>query len=529
MKFQHNLNGCYPRFPMPRHLPAFLLCLLAASASAIALRPTHLFSEDCINFAMALERFDPRNLIPQPPGYPLFVLQSQAIQRVLGLEAGAAFTVGVVLGAALSLWLAFLLADRMFKSAAAGWIAALLLAVNPSFLFEIGTSTIRVWIAAVNLLVAYACWRAWTGESRWAWIAAAALGIGSGYRPELLALLLPLAVVSIARGAKSSAAVLGALALGALCAAAWLAYLASRFESTDALFLVFRDYLRDQSRDASPVYGGGGDAYLRMLAKLLVWNGFAIAGWIAFRYFARPPIPVWFFALWVVPTLIFQALVHAGSPGHGLGVIAAACILGGATLAAMRDRFPALFPAAAAFALTMNVLWFWSPRLLYLAAPRDGIAGELAHLRKQLFDAAWETAWPLIHDVDADTRAAIRATEHLTREYPSAPIFWNRSPVNWRKISYYLPNQPIVLLLDTLETGNRPHASVWRGVRLIRVLHGDPIEVPAGRSPSVIWVIGRDSPVYRNLYSRLVPMSASGVYLADASAGTGLPGYRLVP
>ncbi|MBX9600847.1 MAG: hypothetical protein K2X35_07580 [Bryobacteraceae bacterium] len=513
---------------MPRLLPA-MLCLLAAGVSAVGLRPPHLFSEDCINFAMALERFDPRNLIPQPPGYPLFVLQSQMIQRLLGLEAGAAFTIGVILGAALSLWLAFLLACRMFQSVASGWIAALLLAVNPSFLFEISTSTIRVWIAAVNLLVAYACWRAWTGESRWAWIAAAALGIGSGYRPELLALLMPLAVVSIARGAKHSGAILGALALGALCAAAWLAFLASRFESTEALFLVFRDYLRDQSRDASPVYGGGGDAYLRMLVKMLVWNGFAIGGWIGFRYFARPAFPIAFFALWAVPTLVFQGLVHAGSPGHGLGVIAASCILGGATLAAMRHRFPALVPAALAFVVTLNVLWFWSPRLLYLAAPRVGIGGELVHLRKQLFDAAWETAWPLIHDVDVDTRAVIRTTEHLTREHPSAPIFWNRSPVNWRKISYYLPNQPITLLLDTLDIGNRPHASVWRRVRLVRVLRGDPVDVPAGRSPQVIWVIGRDSPVYRSLYDKLTPMSASGVYLADVRWGTGLIGYRLVP
>lgn len=490
-----------------------------AGAAALLLRPAQLFSEDCINFAAALDRYDPRHLIPQPPGYPVFVLHSKAVYA-LGLTADTTFAIGVTAGAALSLWLLFLLAARM-GGPYAGACAALLFAANPAFLFEIATSVIRVYVATVTLAVAYCCWRAWHGEKRYAWLAALALGAGSGYRPELLALLAPLLIVSVARGLRDFARIFAAFALCALAATAWLAYLLAHFESVEALYLVFRDYLRDQSVDNNVLYGSPLEGWVRMLSKVAVWNGYAIVGWVAFAGLARPAWPPRaFLALWILPSLLFQTLVHAGSPGHLLGVIAAFCLLGGLTFAALRQQSPALAPAALTFALTLNVLWFADPRMLYLTEPRDGVSGHLRHLRKTAFDAAWETGWRLIHDVDQDTRAALDAVRYLRAEYPEALLVWNRSPVNFRKVSHYAREGELCLVFETGETGNQPHAAFWQNLRPRRVLRGRPITIPLAGATHIIWMLGRDSNFYRELFHELRPQGGGGVYLSEAKEFT---------
>ena len=44
-------------------------------ASRLPLAPGQLFSFDDVNFAYAIGDFDPRVSRPQPPGYPIFVLE----------------------------------------------------------------------------------------------------------------------------------------------------------------------------------------------------------------------------------------------------------------------------------------------------------------------------------------------------------------------------------------------------------------------------------------------------------------------
>ena len=164
------------------------VCLLIACAVRIPLRPVHLFSEDCINFADALHRFDPQMWHPQPPGYPLFVLQSKLIHLFVP-SVEITFLVGVIIATALALLVAVYLGRDMFGSWPAGVIGAALLLVNPAFLYTGLTSTIRTYVAVVPLLCAYFCWQLWRGRSGYWWVAALALGLGSGYRPQMLALL----------------------------------------------------------------------------------------------------------------------------------------------------------------------------------------------------------------------------------------------------------------------------------------------------------------------------------------------------
>ena len=65
--------------------------LLAASVAVLLSRvlflPPTLEDIDSVNFALALERFDPRLHQPHPPGYPVFMLLAKGVLSLAGSPA----------------------------------------------------------------------------------------------------------------------------------------------------------------------------------------------------------------------------------------------------------------------------------------------------------------------------------------------------------------------------------------------------------------------------------------------------------
>jgi len=150
-----------------------LLCLLAALAIRAPLRPQRLYNEDSVTLARAVDHYDPRHLFPQPPGYPLFILQSKIVRAIAG-DVERTFYIGVVAATAAALFALIALSKSMFGT----WIfPAILLAINPVFIFTGMTSPLRIYLAAISLVVAVFCWRAWNGDARSEWLGAVALGI----------------------------------------------------------------------------------------------------------------------------------------------------------------------------------------------------------------------------------------------------------------------------------------------------------------------------------------------------------------
>src|SRR5207247_7331204 len=124
----------------------------------------------------------------------------------------------------LCLPIAFLLGKRMF-SLWAGAAAAFLLLVNPVFWHASLDGPLRPHLALFSLLTAYCCWRCWNGGKQFAIWGAAALGIGSGFRPDLLAFLFPIWLISTWVGTRSWAAVLKSFALVMVIVAIWVGIL----------------------------------------------------------------------------------------------------------------------------------------------------------------------------------------------------------------------------------------------------------------------------------------------------------------
>src|SRR5437016_3761030 len=269
-----------------------LVLLLLTRIPAMA---TYL-SIDNVNLAFSLERFDPRVHQPQPPGYPFFVGFAHIV-NVLFRDPERTFTFISVLVSGLSLIMAFQLGNRMF-SWWAGIAGAFLLVVNPVFWHSGLDGPLRPNLALFSLLTAYCCWRCWNGEKQFAYWGAVALGVGSGSRPDLLAFLFPLWLVSAWAGTKSWRSVTKAGAVLAGIVVVWVAALIIAMGGVESFRNVMLGYTVEQWGQGSVVFGSSSAAWRRQISRLVIWNGLAIIGWI-----------------WAVP-LIFGRADHPAASQH---------------------------------------------------------------------------------------------------------------------------------------------------------------------------------------------------------------------
>jgi 4-amino-4-deoxy-L-arabinose transferase-like glycosyltransferase len=209
--------------------------------------PTY-FGIDNVNLALALEKFDPRIHQPQPPGYPFFVALARAVNFFFH-DAGKSFLIVSVSTSGLCLVMASLLGTRMF-SRSAGAIAALLLLVNPVFWYaslDPNGGPLRPFLGLFSLLIAYCCWRCWNGEKQFALWSAVALGIGSGFRPELIAFLFPLWLLSVRRGTKSWRPVVQGLVVLSVIVLVWVGALVVAMGGVSTFMSIMLNYAADQS------------------------------------------------------------------------------------------------------------------------------------------------------------------------------------------------------------------------------------------------------------------------------------------
>ena len=181
-------SGLLPFSPAGRVSILFGISVLLVVVTRLPLLPTHLFSFDSVNLALALEDFDPTRNQPQPPGYPLFVMEARLAHLLFGTPEQT-FAVLELVICGLAVGMLYLLGRRMF-SPWVGLTAAALLFVNPPFWYSSLTSPLRPHLALLSALVAYCCWRALHGEERYFEFASLALGLSAGFRPELSVFLL---------------------------------------------------------------------------------------------------------------------------------------------------------------------------------------------------------------------------------------------------------------------------------------------------------------------------------------------------
>ena len=486
------------------------------------------FTIDNVNLAFSLEKFDPRIHQPQPPGYPFFVFFARIV-NVIFRDAERTFVAISLLVSAVSLSVAFALAGRM-SSRWAGAAAAFLLLVNPVFWHATLDGPLRPNLALFSLLTAYCCWRCWNGEKRFTYWGAVALGVGSGFRPDLIAFLSPLWFVSAWAGTKSWRSVYKACVLLAAIVGLWVGTLVVAMGGVRTFASVMLGYAVEQSGQGSAVFGSSMIAWLRQINRLVIWNALAVVGWIwavPFGFGSRTSIEAspyqaraarhlsstrrgmfGFFFLWLVPGLIIQAIVHVDAPGHTLFSVAALCVLGGCVLARIRAREFALGAA-----VLVNAIFF----LDFFSLPAGvNNPNRTPSITNAVLYGSFEASLGQVRYLDEITGATLREIRNFVpndRPYViiTTDAYVDQWFMNWRIGRYYLPQRDFWILHNN--TNPKRAERVRRD--LVLESREAPLEIPIFREGRILWLIEPDSAFHKHVAAAQTLMGGKYVFYSD--------------
>lgn len=483
----------------------FGISILLVLLTRLPLMPTHLYSFDSVNLALALEDFDPGRNQPQPPGYTLFVAEARLLYWLLGTPERT-FSALKILISGLSVGMLYLLGKLMF-SRWVGLTAAALLFVNPVFWRSGLVSSLRLHLALISILVAYCCWRAYGGERRYFYWASLVLGLGSGFRPELLLVLLPLWGWVGWKSHQRGVLLRGALLLTVLTLT-WITVLIIACGGITRTIHSFTDYFHAQVQQSSVLVDPSLSSWRLMAGRAIIWTGLGSLPWLwtlPFGWLRRNTLPHWtrylsFSAIWFLPPFLFNLFVHIGSPGHALATIPILCLLGGFCLISAEQFFaqrwiPELEERGLLIwvALLANVFLFFGYFPLPQGPPSAQFRG-FASIKDAFLGRLYETSHARVRWVDQMTDLGLKqiATLRSATKGPVSLIWARDGEPTWRKLSFYLPSEKVVVLE---ESGDPlvvlPRTRLWLGNRVLEEYTGRPpfrLSVPKGGR--LIWILG---------------------------------------
>lgn len=481
---------------------ALLVALVAVviAATRWPLLPEHLVHFDAVNFALGLERFSPRDHQPQPPGYALFVALGQVFYGLMGDARMALFACGVVGGTA-AVMLVWLLGERLF-SPVAGVGAALLLLFHPSAWLSGLTSPVRLFLAVLGAGTALLVWEAVRRERPLPWFlaACAALGLGGGFRPVEMWLLVPLLVWAAGRRRLTRQEIVSGAGCFALGVAAWFLPTLVKVGGLAFFGLVVQDYGRVQFSGTSLVYGAAPPAAGDMAWKAFCWTFFGALAWlwmvpIAFwRRVRRPDRDVvTLLLLWFVPGFLFSATVHVGDPDHMLLVVPVLCLLGGVVLQRAWLREPVTmgwFHWVCAVLLTLGLSTYW----FFVPVSADTKAASHVPVR----------------ELSGFYGANLSRLQKLAADGPLFVVLYS-SPVSFRMVSYYLPDSPVLILRSAFDSPRQEKPWLFQQ----RALRGDGLQDGRMMLPAcgrIAWLFPPNSGVQEALRA-VMPFREDGAVL----------------
>jgi 4-amino-4-deoxy-L-arabinose transferase-like glycosyltransferase len=309
-------------------LAALLLPLLIAVISFPG-ASRHLWEEDTIGFALALDSFSLTDYTPHPPGYIFYVFAARAVNALSGDPNTTFLALGFaanVAAAWLILWLGTALGGRDV-----GLLSALLWPFNSIVWFYAQVSTVYPFEGLCAVAVAAATYKMLQGRRAWVFVSAAVLGLAGGFRGFVVVMLLPLWVYGLLSSQAGWKDRLGSLGVLAAAYGSWLVptiWLAGGYQAYgDASRRLFLYNLKRTSvlwsGDISKLlfnlslFGHFSLMGLGLLGMVVLLAGLFLPS-VRRTYFSGPRNMrhVWFFTLWIgVPSLFF-ILFHLAKAGY---------------------------------------------------------------------------------------------------------------------------------------------------------------------------------------------------------------------
>lgn len=304
------------------HSWTVVILFLATLASRIPFRSQILYHWDSVNFAYAMGEFSVAKEQPQPPGYIVYVWLCRAVDRLFGDAQTTMVWISVV-ASALAVVALYYLGRAMFD-ARAGRVAALFLATSPLFWFY---GEIALPHSLDMLLVILGVWwlyETMQGKRRYLFPAIAVMAVAGGVRQQTLVFLAPLILFALRKVGWQRFIIAGAL--GIVICLAWFVPLMALNGGASGYFEAMGAFTDRFNATTSVLAGGGWWGVQRNLIKLTLYTLF---GWsVALLPFAASLITrvrkgEWprrwekaiFFALWLLPTLVFYTIIHMGQQG----------------------------------------------------------------------------------------------------------------------------------------------------------------------------------------------------------------------
>lgn len=175
----------------------WLILLATVALTRWTFRSRFLYDIDSVNFALALDRFDPAVHQPHPPGYFLYILIGRLVNSVFH-DANTALVAISIAASCGTVVLVYQLSLNWFDASAARF-AGLTFVFSPMAWFH-GTVALTYAVEAFfSALTGYLCWRVSEGATRFVLPAAATLALASGFRQSSLVVLTPLVLFCFSR------------------------------------------------------------------------------------------------------------------------------------------------------------------------------------------------------------------------------------------------------------------------------------------------------------------------------------------
>lgn len=297
-----------------------------------------LFAWDSVLYVESLDDFNIALHRPHPPGYLWYVLTARLVRLLFGLAPNDAFVLLSQLAGAASVAVLFLVGTALFNRPV-GLVTALVAASSVAFSIYSGVAYPYTILTLGSSLLGWLAWRVGRGESS-AILLGLALGLGSGYRQDLLLFLGPLSLVAILRGPEHGRLMLAILAglaglLSWLIPTIWLS--GGPVEFTLAIGAQASRIERDTAVTAHGLIGllDNSLSLLRYSFSALHLAALALCGWLFGRLLTasgRRDPRFHHLLVWGGPAVIFYCLIHIGDVGYVFSFMPPAWLAAGAGL-----------------------------------------------------------------------------------------------------------------------------------------------------------------------------------------------------
>jgi hypothetical protein len=461
-------------------LEPFLLSTSVA-VSRIAFRSHDLYDLDSVNFALAINRFDPRVHQPHPPGYFLYICLGRLINFFVH-DANLALVLLSVLASIVTVLLVYRLALEWFGPRAATF-AGLRFLFSPLAWFH-GTVALTYSLeAAASALLGYLCWRIDRGRAAFVLPTALVLGITAGIRPSSIVFLGPLFLFSL-RSVPLKKRILGLGALG-LTYAAWflpMIYASGGFQAyfgaLNSLWHMVPS--KDTVFNSAPTTSVARGITIVFIYFLCFGAASLAPLGAALSFKQNDPSKKIFTAVWIVPalcffTFIFLKLVNSG---YLLLVAAPVCVWLGAWTAD----------------------WFESPlgskplRIALLTA------GAVANVFLFINFPAY-CSYRSVHTFEAEMKSTEQQLPRLGTPDSLLIVAFDNHFLGFRHAGYYLPGY------TTIEY---PEATLIEGKRIFAMHHRDSYLLSAlpsaGYSRFVLFPLPTAGAEYKQYLDKVVKL-----------------------